>query len=158
VLGCRVFNWFSLCVTLSLAPWPLSAVEVYQWTDENGVVHFSQWAPTEPGKDVSTLVLDGNPPPGYNPEEDLYNVEANQKYMEALWSDLDARREAGKNQSGAGEQVIQQTVAPEYGVWPMYPYGQFPSNRPPHRPDRPVRPEQPIEMPTHSWEIKKRGG
>jgi hypothetical protein len=147
-----------LFLILSLAPWPANAVEVYQWTDENGVVHFSQWAPTEPEQDVSTLEVDGSQPPGYDPEEDRYNVAANQKYMESLRSDLDARREAEKNQSAAAaQQIIQQTVPPEYGTWPVYPgYGQFPSNRPPHKPDRPVKPERPVEEPVHTWKPKSR--
>lgn len=148
--------WLPLFLILSLAPRPVNAVEVYQWTDENGVVHFSQWAPTAPEKDVTTLEVDGSPPPGYDPEEDRYNVEANQKYMESLRSDLDARREAEKNQSAAAaQQIIQQPVTPEYGTWPVYPgYGL----RPPLRPERPVKPERPVEEPVHTWKPRQRGG
>lgn len=143
-----------LCMTLCLAPRPVSAVEVYQWTDDNGVVHFSQMPPTEPEKDVSTLNVDGNPPAGYDPEADIYNVEANQKSMESLWSDLDARREAGNNQPAAEPQVMQQTSYPEYGgVWPYFPGS---GTRPPNRPDRPVRPETPEQLPSHSFAPRKR--
>jgi len=151
--------WLAVGLALSLLPWSLAATEVYQWTDANGVVHFSQWAPTAPEKDVSKLDVDGSQPAGYNPEEDLYNVDANQKSMESLRSDMDARREAGKSQPPQTmQQVIQQTLTPEYGTWPIYPgSGQLPSNRPPLRPDRPVKPEQPIEPPS-TWVPKKRGG
>lgn len=144
-----------LFIALSLAPWPLGATEVYQWTDADGVVHFSQWAPTSSENDVNRLDVDGNPPSGYNPEEDLYNVEANQQSMDALRSAMDARREAGKNQPAPTmQQVIQQTVTPEYGTWPYYPGN---AARLPNRPERPVKPEQPIEEPSHSWVPKKRG-
>jgi len=147
--------WGLLCLTLYIAPWPANAVEVYQWTDENGVVHFSQWAPTAPGKDVSTLEVDGSQPPGFDPEADLYNVEANQKSMESLWSDFEKQKEESRKQQAVpGPQIIQQTITPEYGIWPAYPsYGL----RPPQRPDRPVKPEQPIEPPS-TWVPRKRGG
>ncbi len=147
-----------LFMALSLAPRPANAVEVYQWTDENGVVHFSQWAPTEPEKDVSTLEVDGSQPPGYDPEQDLYNVEANQKYMESLWSDREKRQEESrKQQAASGPQIIQQTITPEYGAWPLYPgYGMGPPLRP-DRPEKPVRPEQPIEPPGTLVPRKRRG-
>jgi Domain of unknown function (DUF4124) len=145
-----------LFLTLSLAPLQAAAVEVYQWTDENGVVHFSQWAPTEPEKDVSTLEVDGSPPPGYDPEADLYNVEANKKAMESLRSDREKRQEENRErQAASGPQIIQQTITPEYGAWPVYPgYGQ----RPPLRPDRPAKPERPVEKPVQTWKPRQRGG
>ena len=154
-----LLSWLPLFMALSLAPRPANAVEVYQWTDENGVVHFSQWAPTKPEKNVSTLEVDGSPPPGYDPEADVYNVEANQKYMESLWSDREKRQEESrKQQAVAGPQIIQQTITPEYGAWPAYPgYGLRPPLRP-NRPEKPVRPEQPIEPPTSTWVPGKRGG
>jgi len=144
-----------LFMALSLVPWAVNAVEVYQWTDENGIVHFSQWAPTKPEKDVSTLEVDGRQPPGFDPEADLYNVAANQKYMESLWSDFEKQKEESRKQQAVpGPQIIQQTITPEYATWPVYPgYGL----RPPLRPDRPVKPEQPIEPPS-TWVPRKRGG
>ena len=154
----RLLPWLSLFMTLSLAPWPANAVEVYQWTDENGVVHFSQWAPTKPEKNVSTLEVDGSPPPGYDPEADVYNVEANQKYMESLWSDREKRQEESRKQQAVpAPQIIQQTIMPEYGAWPVYPaYGLRPPLRP-DRPEKPVRPEQPLEPPG-TWVPKRRDG
>ena len=158
----RLLPWLPLFMALFLAPWPANAVEVYQWTDENGVVHFSQWAPTEPEKDVSTLEVDGSQPPGYDPEQDLYNVEANQKYMESLWSDREKRQQENRDrQAVQGPQIIQQTITPEYGAWPLYPgYGLRPPLRPdrPDRPEKPVRPEQPIELPSSTLVPRKRGG
>ncbi|MSQ97808.1 MAG: DUF4124 domain-containing protein [Xanthomonadales bacterium] len=157
----RLLAWLPLFMVLFLAPWPANAVEVYQWTDENGVVHFSQWAPTEPEKNVSTLEVDGSPPPGYDPEADLYNVEANQKYMESLWSDREKRQEESRErQAASAPQIIQQTITPEYGAWPVYPaYGLRPPLRPdrPDRPEKPVRPEQPLEPPG-TWAPKRRDG
>jgi hypothetical protein len=159
--GRRIFlSGLSLLLALSLAPSQAAAVEVYQWTDENGVVHFSQWAPTEPEKDVSTLEVDGSQPPGYDPEADLYNVKSNQEYMESLRSDREKRQEENRErQAASGPQIIQQTITPEYGAWPVYPgYGQFPANRPPLRPDRPAKPERPVEEPVQTWKPRQRGG
>jgi hypothetical protein len=154
----RLLPWLPLFMALFLAPWPVNAVEVYQWTDEDGVVHFSQWAPTEPEKDVSTLEVDGSPPPGYDPEADLYNVAANKKAMESLWSDREKRlEESRKQQAVQGPQIIQQTIMPEYGTWPLYPgYGLRPL--PPLRPERPVKPERPVEEPVQSWKPRQRNG
>jgi len=155
----RLLPWLPLFLALSLAPWPVNAVEVYQWTDENGVVHFSQWAPTDPEeKDVSKLEVDGSPPPGYDPEADLYNIKGNQEYMESLWSDLEKRQEESRNrQAASGPQIIQQTIMHEYGAWPVYPaYGLRPPLKP-DRPEKPVRPEQPLEPPG-TWVPKRRDG
>jgi hypothetical protein len=145
----------SLFLALSLAPPQAKAAEVYKWTDENGVVHFSQWAPTEPEKDVSTLEVDGSQPPGYDPEADLYNVKGNQEYMESLWSDREKRMEENRDRQASQPQIIQQTITPEYGAWPVYPYYGL---RPPLRPDRPVKPERPVEEPVHTWKPRQRSG
>ena len=54
---------------------PVDAVETTAIIAEEGVPG---------GAVVSTLEVDGSQPPGYDPEADLYNVEANKKAMESL--------------------------------------------------------------------------
>ena len=54
-----LFPYLLLSFCLAGMADPLQAVEVYQWTDENGVVHFSQWAPGESQENVETVRVEG---------------------------------------------------------------------------------------------------
>lgn len=57
-------------------PLPLSAVSVYQWTDEQGVTHFSDEAPVNDnaGKPVSSFEVEEAYPQTRDPEEDYYSI------------------------------------------------------------------------------------
>lgn len=130
-----------ICGLLTAAiAFPALALEVYQWTDENGVVHFSQWAPDEAVENVETVRVEGGGEKDYgigvSEEDDPEGYEAHRKDMEALWAGIEARREAERQarESAPGTEVIYVNAQPDYG----YPY-LFPGRglRPPFRPDRP---------------------
>ena len=141
-----------LLILLALAalacPWA-EATEVYRWTDENGVVHFSQTPPPPSESEVSKLALDDTRPADYDPEADIYGVAAQQERMKAL------REEMEKKRQGRERQAPMQNVTPyrdrTYLNYPIYGYpGYYP--RPPYRPNPPIerprpRPGDPIRPP-----------
>lgn len=69
------------------------ATEVFSWTDADGVVHFSQWAPDEI-VDIRTLTVHSTNPPGYEPNEDPYSIRNQAARTNETWKALEERREA----------------------------------------------------------------
>jgi hypothetical protein len=116
------------------------AAEVYHWVDENGVHHFSQTQPDEPSGDVSTMAVESEPPPGYDPEADIYGVEQQQERMAEIRAEMESRRQERleeRRRAARQQQPVQ--YAPQSG----YSYS-FPGFWYPGYPDRPpVRPEPP---------------
>ena len=145
-------NLYSItCSGLLVLAWhaSLGAVEVYQWVDENGVTHFSQFAPAEPvsGVNQRTMVDDA---PVVDPAEDRYAVQKTAEEMDALWEDLETkrqqRREQGSNSAAATPDVRTYQEDTTYPYWPsVYPPRPSHPDRPirPDRPDRPGRPDGP---------------
>lgn len=124
---------------------PLGAVEVYQWTDENGVVHFSQWSPGEQVEEVATVHVDGgeagNNGLGISEADDPEGYRAHREEMDALWSEIEERREAAHERSLAGPdtEIIYVDSGPDYAI-PYYPPrfrphpGTHPGSKPSPRP------------------------
>lgn len=148
--------WALVCGIILGAP--ASAYEVYSWVDENGVTHFSQWAPAEPVADVKEMVLPDAAPPNYDPAEDRYAVEATSEQVQAVWDELEKRREERREREANSVQPVVRYQEYESGYgwpgWSLYPYPR-PDNRPDYRPDhrpdhrpgpKPLPPLQP--MPT----------
>ena len=123
---------------LSLA-WnaPLRAVEVYQWVDENGVTHFSQFAPADPAAEVNKRTL-ADETPRVDPEEDRYAVEQTAKDMQAYRDEMAEKRERRRQQQAQAPApiVVQQYNEAAYPYWP-YRYPHRPARPPDWRPDRP---------------------
>jgi hypothetical protein len=122
---------------------PAFATEVYRWVDKNGVVNFSQNPPPEKVSGAKMITLEDDPPPGYDPEEDLYGVEAQAERMALLREQMAKKREMERErqlnsatQSPVPYQQPDQYGYPIYGQWPYYP-----GFRPPVKPRPPVRPE-----------------
>lgn len=122
---------------------PVFSIEVYRWVDENGVVHFSQSAPPGTVPDIETMTLEDSTPPGYDPDEDRYQVAAQAEKMAQLRAEMDKKREMAQERSLTAPQppVVQY---PQPGYWPLSNYypGLPVGPRPP-----PPRPELPIERP-----------
>ena len=125
---------------------PLQALEVYQWTDEDGVVHFSQWAPEGRHHEVETVSLEGTGEAsnglGISEEDDPEGYRAHREQMAALRAEMQARRESERErreQAAQTEVVYLQQENPYPYVYPPYGY------RPPYKPDRPPPPRpQPL--------------
>lgn len=149
---------FFACTTLSA-----QMVEVYQWTDEDGVVHFSQFAPDEQAGNVETVSVDGGEGAshglGISEEDDPEGYKAHREEMEALWAEREARREAARNRQAQAPRTEYIYVQQEYASPFIYPrYGYRPPNRPPDKPrPRPgVDPVDPGNAPPKTATWKRR--
>jgi hypothetical protein len=115
------------------------ATEVYHWVDENGVSHYSQNAPGADVAGVSKMILEDTTPPDYDPEEDIYGVEAQAERMASLREEMAGKREAQRERErNAPQQPVVQYQQP-------YQYGYPSFWQPPYYPSPPLRPVQPIE-------------
>jgi len=130
-----------------LATSPAAATEVFRWVDENGVIHFSQSAPQGNDEKVEVMTLDDSRPPGYDPEEDLYGVEAMAEEMSLLREEMAEKRDLARErqQNSAQQPVVQYQQPVQYG-YPYFGYPAFPGTRPPVRP-KPPRPQPPRPEP-----------
>lgn len=138
---------------VALAAIPAFATEVYRWVDDNGVVHFSQTEPPGNNTGVEKMNLDDSPPPGYDPEEDRYQVEAQAEQMALLRAEMDKKRELAR------EQKLNTPQPPPVTQYQDFPYWQVP-----YYPGRPIgprpppRPEPPIERPYPTDTLRPPGG
>jgi hypothetical protein len=141
----RAVQLITLSMTLllgSLAATPLPAEEIYRWVDENGVVNFSDTAPAARSRSVSTVAVEDTRPSDYDPEADIYNVEAQAERMQALREEMQARREARlEEERNAAQRTPAQSAQPVgYALppwwWDRPGYGKPP--RPPERPQPPI--------------------
>jgi hypothetical protein len=140
-----------LSLSLVVCATPVLAIEVYQWTDEDGVVHFSQVAPEDHIESVKTLEVMGEEEMGnglgISEDDDPYGYKAHREEMDALWAEREARREAARQRQAAAAPSTQivyvQQETPYPYIYPGYGY------RPPHKPERPPhRPEHPVVKPS----------
>jgi len=129
----------SLCVFLVCMTATAGAAEVYHWVDENGVANYSQAAPPEGTTGVIRLALEDSAPPGYDPDQDIYNVQAQAERMQAMREEMAERHEARLERERQAFRN-QAAVQPRQVI-----YGQPPWWYPPYRPRPPIEP--PIEPP-----------
>ncbi len=129
-----------MLVLLASISMPVLATEVYHWVDEDGVSHYSQSAPGADVAGVSKMTLEDTTPPDYDPEEDLYGVEAQAERMASLREEMAGKREAQRERErNAPQQPVVQYQQP-------YQYGYPSFWQPPYYPSPPLRPVQPIEL------------
>lgn len=133
------------------------AQEIYRWVDENGVVNFSDKAPPAAAAGVSTLTLEDSRPAAYDPEQDLFNIQATLARTQSLRKALEERRAARRESAGARPPVAAQSAAQSiygypYGYPPLYPRPLFgPGGKPPPRPDQPQPQPEPPDDDTATW-------
>ena len=89
----RILN-LTVAVLVLLAAWAASAnaSEIYRWTDEDGVAHFSDTRP-EDGAVITALRVQDMNPPDYDPVEDPYSIRNQAERTNALWAELEMARE-----------------------------------------------------------------
>lgn len=122
---------------------PAVGEQVYHWTDEEGVVHFSQWMP-ENVDEVDTLFIASNGSREYDPSDDPYSIRNQAERTSETWVKLEEKKaERRKARRDEAERTAQQP-AYRYPYYASYPY----SNRyyPPYYPPV-VRP--PVHRPIH---------
>lgn len=134
----RVIILVSLLVC-GFAAGPAAAQEIYRWTDENGVVNFSDTAPADQSSGVSTVAVEDTRPSDYDPEADIYNVEAQAERMQALRDTMQKEREARleRERNAAHQQPAPGNWSTGYAV-PAWWWGRPGDGRPPRPPERPV--------------------
>lgn len=120
---------------------PAAATEVYKWVDENGVTHFSQTAPDPSVAGVSQKKLRDTTPSDYDPEQDIYGVEAQAERMKQMREDMDEKRQARleREREAQKQQAVQYRDREYYG-YPVYRPGWV-------DPHPPLRPTPPIARP-----------
>ena len=136
-----------------------TADEVFRWVDDEGIVHFSQWAPQDVDN-VATLIVKSTNPPNYDPANDPYSIGKQAERTSEAWQVLETRREDRREKRlETEEREKQNSQRYEYLAYPYYSAPVF--YRPIHRPIRPpgheprpphVRP--PIYPGTPIWPIK----
>jgi hypothetical protein len=123
----------------------VSAADVFHWIDENGVMHFSQWAPDDVN-DVSKLVVHAKNPPGYDPLEDPYSIRNQAERTNATWKDLEARKEERREKLRQERERNVRNSPPPYDAYYSYvrPLPYWPIHRPVYSPIH-----RPIHLPIH---------
>ena len=134
-------------ILLLLAAPAVWATEIYHWVDKDGVPHYSQNPPPADTSGVNRMRLEDTSPANVDPEEDLYNVEVQQKRMASIRQEREEKREADRERRAkvAAQQpvvIYQQSQPYSYPFWNS---GIYP--RPPINPGPPIRPQPPIAVP-----------
>ncbi len=136
-----------MALMLLLAAPAVLATEIYHWVDKDGVPHYSQNPPPPDTGEVNLMRLEDTSPVNPGSEEDLYNVEAQQKRMASIRQEREAKREAERERRRkvAAQQPVVIYQQPEQYAYPFWNSGFYP--RPPIHPRPPVRPEPPVAVP-----------
>ena len=120
---------------------PAPATEIYKWVDEHGVTHFSQTAPGPSVTGVTQPTIRDTIPSDYDPERDIYGVEALAKLMKQRREEQDERRQARlEREREARKQQAVPYREREYWGYPVFWHG-------PAEPWPPLRPTPPIARP-----------
>ena len=102
----------AVLVLLSALADSANASEIYQWTEEDGVVHFSDTGP-EDGAVVTMLRVQAANPPDYNPLEDPYSIRNQATRTNAVWAELDkAREEREEKRREEAKRILRYAPAP----------------------------------------------
>ena len=122
------------------------ATEIYRWVDKDGVQHFSQNPPPADTGGVDRVILEDTSPVNYDPEEDLYEVEAQQERMASIRQEREEKREAERErrEKVAAQQPVVIYQEPQPYAYPFWNAG-YPS--PPVNLLPPVRPRPPVAVP-----------
>ena len=72
---------------------PAGAVDVFQWTDDEGVVHFSDEQPTVAVEQVTHFVIAPSNPLDYDPADDEYSIRNQAARINEYYQKIEERRE-----------------------------------------------------------------
>ncbi len=117
---------------------PSLADEVFRWTDDEGVVHFSQWAPKHTSG-VTTLNTASSNAADYDPESDPYSIQNQAVRMNETWSKIEERKAERRKRREEAEERMARLQPPTYD-YPTYSYSYYrPIVRSPiYRPVHPI--------------------
>ena len=150
------FLLIGCCCLAGLPQAPADAGAVYTWVDPNGVTHFSETPPPEPGVRSSMIELGPLPPPPPSPPDydDYYSVIRQAERMEKrrlenekleaerLLAEAEARRARMEAEAAAQAPAAHEDDHSVYlPAYPYYPgYGPGHDDKPWRPGDRPGRP------------------
>ena len=130
----------------------------YSWVDDDGVIHYSQWAP-EDVDDVTTLFLTDRNPPDYDPADDPYSIGKQAERTNETWKALAAKRDERREKRREDEErAAENRRRYDRSPYPYYPPRVIhrPIVSPVHTPfHAPIRP--PVEPPKPAWPVKPPG-
>ena len=143
-----------IAIAAALLPTPSTALEIYKWIDDDGVVHYSESRPEEPAATpVETLHIASANSPAYDPDEYHWSILNQAERIGDQWSALQeekAAQEALARAEARAAELEAQLAAretPDYvSARPLYgPFALFPNHRhlnrgharPAHDPHRP---------------------
>jgi hypothetical protein len=134
---------FAILLVTGICANPSLAGEVFTWTDNEGVVHFSQWAPQHNAA-VTTLTTVSRNPADYDPGTDPYSIQNQAARVNETWSKIEERNAELRKRREEEEERLARMQPPVYN-YPYYPYAYYrsPVWRPIHRPVHPVQPIYP---------------
>jgi len=138
IKSAKKWKWVAGFLLTVLLAAPATATEIYKWVDENGVTHFSQMPPDLSITGVSQPTLHDTRPSDYDPEQDIYGVEAQAERMQQLRDEKREKRQAWleREREAQKRQAVQYRDREYYG-YPIYRPGWV-NPRPPLRPNPPV--------------------
>ena len=126
----------AVLVLLSAGTAVATTPEIYQWTDEDGVAHFSDTAPENEAV-VTTVRVQATNPPDYDPVEDPYSIRNQAERTNATWTELEkAREERQEKRREVTERYLRYAPAPydPYLYYSRPAYFSHPGRYPHHRP------------------------
>jgi hypothetical protein len=149
-----------IAIAAALLPTPSTALEIYKWVDDDGVVHYSESRPEEPlATPVETLHITSANSPAYDPDEYHWSILNQADRIGDRWSAMQDEKAAQEalDRAAAAEARIDQLEhqlaaareTPDYlGARPFYgPFALFPNNRHPNRDHS--RPDHDPHRPPH---------
>jgi hypothetical protein len=140
----RILATLAIMAMAGICANPALADQMFTWTDEAGVVHFSQWAPNHTA-DVTTLKTASSNAADYDPAADPYSIQNQAARMNETWSKIEERKAERRKRREEAEERMARPQPPSY-YYPSYPYSYYrpivrPIVRPPiHRPVHPIFP------------------
>jgi len=128
----------TVAVVLLLSVWTTTATasEIYQWMDEDGVVHFSDTRPAD-GAVVTTLRVQATNPPDYDPVDDPYSIRNQAERTNSTWTELEkAREERQEKRREEAERNLRYAPASydSYLYYSRPAYFSHPGRHPRHQP------------------------
>lgn len=143
---CKLGAILTLCLPCVNAS---HAADVFTWQDDNGVTHYSQWAPEDDETAASKLIVNANNPPGYDPAEDPYSIRNQASRVNAVWKSVEERKETRRKRKQDEMRRSQRAEPYSPTTDDAFVYYSRPYYRPPQRPGHGpgFRPHPPLQFP-----------
>ena len=153
---CKALSYIAISSVLLLWAGSLSALAIYRWVDEAGVVHFSDMPSAKAPNPFQTVEIEVTQVSDSNPGDESSDIETVDETTNSLREELDElRRELRAQREAARErrnqallQVVENPQPVAYG-WPYVYHGNHRSSA---RPGMPRPAPQPTGTNTATWQ------